>query len=72
MSANKYINFRITPEHEMKIHRLARELGISQSAVLRCLVENAEVQSKPVVSVGLKNNGRGATFSPEHTTTVVA
>ena len=72
MNNNRYITFRGTPGHMDKLQRMATMLGTSQSDVLRRLVESAEVQSKPTVSVGLQKNTANAasTLTGSSTTAV--
>ena len=55
---NRYITFRGGPSHIAKLQQMAAILGTNQSDVLRRLVESAEVQTKPAVSVALQKNNR--------------
>ena len=49
---------RLTLAQAAKLEQLATSLRISRNRVFGALIDSAEVESKPVVSVGLKNNGR--------------
>ena len=47
---------RLTLDQLEKAERLAQSLGTTRNRLFGMLIDTAEVQSKPVVSVGLKNN----------------
>lgn len=72
---NRYIHFRASPAHEAKLQSMAEALGTNPSAVLRELVENAElkpVKFSPVAVLPAKNNGRDASVYQTQSTTTVA
>lgn len=59
----RHIHFRASPHHEAKLQSMADALGTTPSAVLRELVENAElkpVNFSPVAILQDKNNSRNA------------
>lgn len=64
---------RLPREQFEKLNRMAASLNVSRNKVVGMLVEAAEVQSKPAVSVNLKKeNGRSVeTLAGLHTASVV-
>jgi hypothetical protein len=54
MSVNTGI--RLTPTHVKKLDRLATDMRTTRNRLLGMLIDSAEVESKPVLSVGEKNN----------------
>ena len=49
---------RLTLDQLEKADRLAQSLGTTRNRLFGLLIDTAEVQSKPVVSVGLKNSAQ--------------
>jgi hypothetical protein len=62
---------RLTLDQLEKADRLAQSLGTTRNRLFGMLIDTAEVQSKPVVSVGLKNNRRDAQNLTETSITAI-
>lgn len=69
MSINTGI--RLTPTHVKKLDRLATDMRTTRNRLLAMLIESAEVESKPVLSVGEKNNRRDASTLTETSITAI-
>ena len=51
---------RLTKRQFAKADRLATSLQVSRNRLIGMLIDSAEVESKPVLSVGLQKNNRQA------------
>jgi len=51
---------RITPSQAAKLDRLAENMRMPKNRLMGMLIDAAEVQAAPIVSVGLKKNRRDA------------
>lgn len=71
----RHIHFRASPHHEAKLQSMADALGTTPSAVLRELVENAElmpVKYSPVAILQQKNNSRAQVLTGQRAAAVAA
>lgn len=50
-----YTGFRLSDEHLDRAQKLAKQLGVSRNRLVGLLIENAEVESHPVINVSIKN-----------------
>lgn len=69
----KNTGVRLTEAQFAKAARLAQSLGMTRNRLFGMLVDAAEVESQPAISVGLKNNRNAATkFEPQSSKAVGA
>ena len=72
MSDYLAIRARVNQSHIAKIEQMKRQTGLTQSQLLRLMVEQAEVKGRPSVTVSLeKTNGYSVNTRQSHHATPV-
>ena len=66
------LHARVTDGHLRKLHGMQRATGLNPSQLVRLLIDQAEVKTRPVVNVQLEANSRDTQLSRAGVTAVQA